>query len=460
MSRLDASFGLSRELKTQLLERFANRHAGRPQPSAAPNRLPARAPLGDPQVREELRRVREAGRILEIDNPFFRAHDGIAEAETTIAGRRLLNLVSYNYLGLNGDARVVAAAKAAIDRYGTSVSASRLVSGERPVHRELETALAALHETEDCVAMVSGHATNVSVIGHLVGPGDAIVYDALSHNSLIQGALLAGAQRVQFAHNDVAALERVLRSLRPRVKRILVAIEGHYSMDGDIPDLPAVIEVVRRHGAHLMVDEAHSIGVLGRTGRGVAEHFGVDPTGVDIWMGTLSKTLCACGGYIAGSRELVDYLRCSAPGFVYSVGMSPPVAAAAVAALGVMRAEPWRVARLNENARLFLHEARAAGLDTGGSIGAAIVPVIIGSSIRAARVADLLFRRGVNVQPILHPAVPERSARLRFFLSSLHTEAQVRRAVAETAAAIAEVERMKVDLVGLAAQLGGRGDEV
>jgi 8-amino-7-oxononanoate synthase len=264
---------------------------------------------------------------------------------------------------------------------------------------------------------------------------------------------------MQFAHNDVAALERVLRSLRPRVKRILVAIEGHYSMDGDVPDLPAILEVVRRHGAHLMVDEAHSIGVLGRTGRGVAEHFGVDPSGVDIWMGTLSKTLCACGGYIAGSRDLVEYLRCSAPGFVYSVGMSPPVAAAAVAALEVMRVEPWRVARLNENARLFLREARAAGLDTGGSIGAAIVPVIIGSSIRAARVADLLFRRGINVQPILHPAVPERSARLRFFLSSLHTEAQVRRAVAETASAIAEVARMKVDLVGLAAQLAGGGAE-
>jgi 8-amino-7-oxononanoate synthase len=264
---------------------------------------------------------------------------------------------------------------------------------------------------------------------------------------------------VQFAHNDAAALERALQSLRPRVKRMLVAIEGHYSMDGDIPDLPAMIAVVRRHGAHLMVDEAHSLGVLGPTGRGVAEHYGIDPSSVDIWMGTLSKTLSACGGYIAASHDLVEYLRCSAPGFVYSVGMSPPVAAAAAAALAVMRAEPWRVARLNANARLFLREAQAAGLNTGGSIGAAIVPVIIGSSIRAARVADVLFRRGMNVQPILHPAVLERSARLRFFLSSLHTEEQMRRAVAETVAAMEEVERMKkVDLVGLAVELG-RGEE-
>jgi 8-amino-7-oxononanoate synthase len=255
----------------------------------------------------------------------------------------------------------------------------------------------------------------------------------------------------------VAALERALQSVRARAKRILVVIEGHYSMDGDVPDLPAMIMVARRHGAWLMVDEAHALGVLGATGRGVAEHCGVDPSGVDIWMGTLSKTLSGCGGYIAASRDLVTYLRCSAPGFVYSVGMSPPVAAAATAALAVLRAEPWRVARLNANAALFLREAQAAGLDTGASIGAAIVPVIIGSSIRAARAADLLFRRGVNVQPILHPAVPERSARLRVFLSSLHTEEQVRRAVREIAAVVAEVGRMKVDLVGLAAKLAGEG---
>jgi 7-keto-8-aminopelargonate synthetase-like enzyme len=301
--------------------------------------------------------------------------------------------------------------------------------------------------------MVSGHATNVTVIGHLVGPGDAIVHDALSHNSVIQGALLSGAHRVQFAHNDVAALDKALQSLRQRMNRVLVLIEGHYSMDGDVPDLPSMIQVVQRHRAHLMVDEAHSLGVLGATGRGLAEHWGVDPAGVDIWMGTLSKTLCGCGGYVAGSRDLIEYLRYSAPGFVYSVGMSPPVAAAASAALAAMQAEPWRVSRLNENAALFLQLAKTVGLNTGESIGAAIVPVIIGSSIRAARAADLLFRRGVNVQPILHPAVPERSARLRFFLSSLHTEQQIRNAVRETATAILEAEDMTVDFVALAAQL-------
>jgi 8-amino-7-oxononanoate synthase len=455
MSLRNAAFGLSQEAKSQLMAKLANRLSSQGRASSdAPAAAAARPPLGDPEVREELRRVRNAGRILEIDNPFFRAHDGIAEAETSIDGRRLLNLVSYNYLGLNGDPRVAAAAKQAIDRYGTSVSASRIVSGERPLHQALEAALARLHGTEDCVALVSGHATNVSVVGHLVGPGDAIIHDQLAHNSIIQGAMLSGAQRLQFAHNDVDALLRVLRSVRSRARRVLVVIEGHYSMDGDVPDLPAMIAAVRQHDAYLMVDEAHSIGVLGATGRGVAEHFGVDPSGVDIWMGTLSKTLSGCGGYIAGSRDLVDYLRCSAPGFVYSVGLSPPVAAAALAALTIMLEEPERVRQLNANARLFLDEAQAAGLDTGGSIGAAIVPVILGSSIRAARVSDLLFRRGINVQPILRPAVPERSARLRFFLSSLHTPEQIRRAVTETRQAMIEVERMKLDLGTLATLLG------
>jgi 8-amino-7-oxononanoate synthase len=450
MSLPGPTFGLSQEARSQLLQRLVSRRGTRSRTDDAQSIRPPRPPLGDLQEREELRRVHKAGEILAIENPFFRAHDGIAEAETTIEGRRLLNLVSYNYLGLNGDPRVSAAAKQAIDQYGTSVSASRIVSGERPVHRELEAALAALHGTEDCVAMVSGHATNVTVVGHLVGPGDAIIHDALSHNSIIQGAMLSGAQRLQFAHNDVDALQRVLRSVRGRVKRILVAIEGHYSMDGDVPDLAAMIETVRQHDAYLMVDEAHSLGVLGATGRGIAEHCGVDPAGVDIWMGTLSKTLSGCGGYIAASRDLVAYLRCSAPGFVYSVGLSPPLAAASLASLNVMREEPWRVERLNSNARLFLAEAQAAGLNTGGSIGAAIVPVILGSSVRAARVADLLFRRGINVQPILRPAVAERSARLRFFLSSLHTPEQIRLAVAETAQAVSEVERMKLDVNRLA----------
>jgi 7-keto-8-aminopelargonate synthetase-like enzyme len=202
-----------------------------------------------------------------------------------------------------------------------------------------------------------------------------------------------------------------------------------------VPALARFVAMARRHDALLMVDEAHSVGVLGATGRGVAEHCGVDPAGVDIWMGTLSKTLSACGGYVAGKRALADLLRHSAPGFVYSVGLAPPLAAAALESLRVLRAEPWRVARLQANAALFLRRAREAGFDTGRSAGLGIVPVVLGSSVAAARVAAALFEAGVNVQPILFPIVPERSARLRFFLSAEHTAEEIEQSVAALVAA-------------------------
>ena len=445
-------FGLTADVKMQLAARLASRRAA-PDAVVAPVGQPRAPALGDPKAIAELGMMRRAGELLRIEDPYFRAHAGVAGATTRIGEAEYDNFVSYNYLGLNGDPRVSAAAKAAIDRYGTSVSASRVVSGERPVHRELEAALAAVYDAEDCLALVSGHATNVTVIGHLVDRDDLIVHDALSHNSVVQGALLSGARRAAFPHNDVEELDRLLGAMRPRAKRALVIVEGHYSMDGDVPDLARLVPVVRRHRASLMVDEAHGLGVLGATGRGLAERCGVDPGEVDLWMGTLSKTLAGCGGYVAGGREVVDYLRCTAPGFVYSVGLPPPVAAAALESLRLMQAEPWRVERLARNAALFLAECRAAGLDTGPSVGAAIVPVITGSSIRAARVADTLFRRGVNVQPIVHPAVPERSARLRFFLSSLHEEAQIRRVVAETARALADAGEERISMAELARQL-------
>jgi 7-keto-8-aminopelargonate synthetase-like enzyme len=201
-------------------------------------------------------------------------------------------------------------------------------------------------------------------------------------------------------------------------------------MDGDVPDLVRFAAMAERHDALLMVDEAHSLGVLGASGRGAAEQCGVDPARIDIWMGTLSKTLSACGGYVAGRRLLVDLLRHTAPGFVYSVGLAPPLAAAALESLRILQAEPWRVARLQANAALFLRLVREAGFDAGHSAGLGIVPVILGSSVAAARMAAALFEAGVNVQPILHPVVPERSARLRFFLCSDHAEEEIRRTVA------------------------------
>lgn len=426
-------FGLSAETRAALLQRLAKRRgakAAAPPGGGGPGRdlstLPGAADIG---------MVREAGAALGLESPFFRPHEGVAGARTVIGGRECLNFASYNYLGLNGDGRVMAAAKAAIDKHGVSASASRLASGERPVHAALEGALAENYGAEACLAFVSGHATNVTVIGHLLGPRDLVLHDALIHNSVVEGARLSGAKRAAFPHNDPEAAERELASQRRRHGRVLLVVEGHYSMDGDVPDLARFVAMARRHDALLMVDEAHSLGVLGATGRGVFEQRGVDPGGVDIWMGTLSKTLSACGGYVAGKRALVDLLRHSAPGFVYSVGLAPPLAAAALESLRAMRAEPWRVARLQANAALFLRLARAAGFDAGRSAGLGIVPVVLGSSVAAARVAAALFEAGVNVQPILFPVVPERSARLRFFLSAEHTAEEIERGVAALSAA-------------------------
>jgi 7-keto-8-aminopelargonate synthetase-like enzyme len=225
-------------------------------------------------------------------------------------------------------------------------------------------------------------------------------------------------------------------------------------MDGDVPDLAAFVAVARRHRAWLMVDEAHALGVLGPRGFGSADRAGIDPGEVDIWMGTLSKSLVSCGGYIAGRKDLVDYLKRMAPGFVFSVGMAPPAAAAALAALEILEGEPERVHRLNERAALFLNLAREAGLDVGGSIGAAIVPIITGSSIRAGRLSQAMFRRGINVQPILYPAVPERAARLRFFLTAEHSEAQIREAVAILQEESRAVASEPTDLAAVARHLG------
>lgn len=379
---------------------------------------------------ETLLMQRAAADLLGIRSPFFRTHEQRAGAVSRIAGREVINFASYDYLGLNGHPAVAAAAKAAVDEFGTSVSASRLVAGERPFHAALERRLAEVHGVEDAVAFVSGHATNVSAIGQITGPADLILHDGLIHSSVITGAQLSGAQRRSFPHNDLDTLESILTAERDRWQRVLIVVESLYSMDGDTIDLPRLVAIKQRFGAWLMVDEAHGLGVLGRTGRGIAEASGIDPRQVDIWMGTMSKTLASCGGYIAGPSALVDYLKLTASGFVYSVGMPAPATMAALTALELLLADTdGRVARLQANARYFLERARTAGLDTGLAQGHAIIPIILGDSLQAVLLSNRLLERGVNVSPIVHPAVPEKSARLRCFVTADHTREQIDRAI-------------------------------
>ena len=374
-----------------------------------------------------------------VGNPYFNVHERVTNDTTVIGGRELINFSSYNYVGMSGDPLVAQAAKAAIDRFGTSVSASRVVSGEKTIHRDLEQAIAGLIGAEDAIVYVGGHSTNETTIGHLFHAGDLILHDALAHNSIIQGCILSGARRRPFAHNDWREVDRVLEGLRGEYRRVLIAIEGTYSMDGDIPDLPRFIEVKQRHKAFLMVDEAHSAGVLGAHGRGIGEYWDVNPPDVDLWMGTLSKSFGSCGGYIAGCKAVVEYLKYTAPGFVYSVGISPSNAAAALASIELLQKQPERVARLHERARLFLTLAKKQRLNTGLSKDTPIVPIILGDSIRCLQLSQALARRGINVQPIVHPAVEERAARLRFFITSKHTEEQIRFTVATLAEELAKL---------------------
>jgi 8-amino-7-oxononanoate synthase/acyl carrier protein len=391
----------------------------------------------------EYKRLKQTMEMLTstgVPNPFFRPHDGVTRDTARIDGRELISFSTYNYLGMSGDLEIAEAAKDAIDKFGTSTSASRLVSGEKTVHVELEREIARFHGLDDAICYVGGHATNESTIGHLFGPGDLIVHDSLAHNSIIQGSILSGARRRPFPHNDWQAVDELLAEIRRDYRRVLIVIEGVYSMDGDFPELPPFIEVKKRHKALLMIDEAHSLGALGKTGRGLTEHYGVDPREVDLLMGTLSKAMGSCGGYIAGSRELIEYLKYTSPGFVFSCGLSPPGAAAALASLRLLQAHPERIEKLQSNSRLFLRLAKERGLNTGLSNNTAVVPIITGNSLHALMLSTAMFQRGINVQPILYPAVEEEKARLRFFITSSHTEEQIRQTVEIVAEEIAKID--------------------
>ena len=368
-----------------------------------------------------------------IRNPFFSVHEGHISDTTRVDGRELISYASYNYLGLSGLAEVSEFAKSAIDEFGTSVSASRIVSGEKTIHRELESELAAFIGVEDVMTFPGGHACNESVIGHLVGPGDLIIHDSFAHNSIVQGAELSGARRRPFEHNSWRDLNQTLTNIRGDYRRVLIAIEGLYSMDGDYPELQRFVDVKNKHKAWLYVDEAHSIGTLGETGRGIAEVAGVDRKEVELWMGTLSKSLGSCGGFVGGTKQLIEYLRYTTPGYVFAAGMPPANVGAALGALRVLKEKPELVAKLQSNARLFLELAREAGIDTGMAQGTAIVPIMTGHSVKALRLSEALFHDGINAQPILYPAVPEKETRVRIFMTAKHTEDQIRDSVKKIA---------------------------
>lgn len=360
-----------------------------------------------------------------ISIPFFPTNTGANNNNVVIDGRELINFSGYNYLGLSGHPYVSEAAKAAIDQYGTSVSASRIVSGQIPLHLQLEKTIADFLNVDDCLTFVSGYNTNVTTLGHLLGRRDLVLHDHMAHNSILTGCNLTKANRLSFPRNDWDRLEQILDDCRDRYQRVIIVIEGTYSMDGNIPDLKRAIAIKKKFDAFLMVDEAHSLGVIGEKGGGIGEHHGIDRREVDIWMGSLSKTFASCGGFIAGSAALVDYLKFSAPGFLFSVGLSPPDTASAIAAFELLKREPGRVARLRENTRYFLTLSGEAGLNTGMNNGAPVIPVVIGDAHCCMKLSKRLFEIGIHVQPIIYPAVAHDDSRLRFFVTSMHSHEEI-----------------------------------
>jgi 8-amino-7-oxononanoate synthase len=349
----------------------------------------------------------------------------------------VISFGNYDYLGLARDERLREAACAAVRAKGVGVSASRLVGGERHFHAGFEAALADFIGTEAALCLVSGYLTNLTVIGHLLGARDLLLVDALSHNSIMAGSSCSRAYTNVFRHNDLDHLEILLAAEREKFGRCLIVVEGLYSMDGDVPDLPRLLALKNKYDAWLLVDEAHSIGVLGRTGRGLTEHWGINPREVDIIIGTLSKTFATCGGFVAAAQIVLDWFHYTLPGFVFSVGMAPPIAAAAHQALRILRAEPERVTKLQANSSYFIATAQALGLATGPAAGHGVVPLLFRDNQETVWCANALLEAGFYCPPIVQVGVPRDQPRLRFFLSSMHETGEILRALEVVADAVA-----------------------
>ena len=377
------------------------------------------------EFREFAQREQELSADPNFVNPYFIPHDSALRDTSIFAGREVLNFGSYNYIAMSGDPEVNQAAIAAIEQYGTSASGSRLLAGEKTIHRQLEQMIAQWKHTEDAIVLVSGHATNVSFVGNFCGPNDLILYDLLSHNSIMEGIRLSRSDSRPFGHNNYQGLETILKNNRDKYEKVLIIIEGVYSMDGDIAPVPEFVRLKKEYGCILMVDEAHSAGVIGPHGGGVDDYFNLAPDDIDIKMGTLSKALGTCGGYLAGSASLIHYLRYNLPGFMFSVGLSPPLAAASMKAIELLQREPERVARLKHNIEFFSAEAERLGFDMKRAKGTAILPILTGRDELTLELSMRMLGEGISVPPALYPAVPKNKGRLRFCVNSLHTDEEI-----------------------------------
>jgi 8-amino-7-oxononanoate synthase len=347
-------------------------------------------------------------------------------AKAVVHGREMGMYASYSYLGLIGHPRINAAAKAAVDKWGTGTNGVRSLAGTLTLHTELEETIADFKHAEAAITYSSGYATNLSVISTLIGRGDYVLSDKLNHASIVDGCMMSGAEFRRFKHNDMADLQHRLEQVPVGVSRLVIS-DSVFSMDGDVIDLPKMVELCRKHDAWLMIDEAHSLGVLGKTGRGIEEYFGLGDV-IDIKMGTLSKTIPSVGGYVAARKDLIQYLRHASRAYIFSAALPPAQAAAANEAFKVILDEPWRIKKLDENTNQFIGGLKGMGFDTMLTT-TAIVPVLCGTDEKAFRLTRECQLNDVFVLPVVSPAVPEGQARLRATVTAAHEPDEIQRAM-------------------------------
>ncbi len=366
-------------------------------------------------IYEDLENLKKEGLYITI-----RTISSPQDAWTVVDGKRVLNMCSNNYLGFANHPELKEAAKQAIDRYGVGPAAVRTIAGTMDLHIELEQKLAQFKGAEDVISFQSGFNANLATIPALVGRGDVIFSDELNHASIIDGCRLSRATIVRYNHNDPEDLARKIAEEGPKYRRKLIVTDGVFSMDGDIAPLPEIAEIAEKHEAILMVDDAHGEGVLGRGGRGIVDHYGLHGR-VDIEVGTLSKAFGVVGGYVAGRKEIVEYLRQKARPFLFSSAVTPPDVAATIKAVDILMASEDLVNKLWENTRYFKEQMKALGFDIGQSV-TPITPVMLGEATLAQEFSRRLFEEGVFAQAIGYPTVPRGKARIRVMLSAVHTK--------------------------------------
>ncbi|HEY4718927.1 MAG TPA: aminotransferase class I/II-fold pyridoxal phosphate-dependent enzyme [Anaerolineales bacterium] len=379
------------------------------------------------RINAMLERVRQAkdADLYYYNQPITELRGG---ARVLVHGREMGMFASYSYLGLIGHPRINAAAKAAIDKYGTGTHGVRTLAGTLELHVELEQTIADFKHAEAAITFSSGYVTNLTVVSTLVGRHDYVFSDKLNHASIVDGCMMSGARFVRFKHNDLDDLQRRLEEAPASAAKLVIA-DSVFSMDGDIINLPRLVELCRKHGAWLMIDEAHSIGVLGATGRGIEEHYGLGDV-IDIKMGTLSKTIPSVGGYVAGRTDLIDFLRHASRAYIFSAALPPAQAAAANAAFKIILEEPERVEKLRANAEQFITGIKQRGFDTLYS-ETAIVPILCGEDMLAYEMTREVQNKDVFVLPVVSPAVPPGLARLRATVTAAHEPDEIEHAMNE-----------------------------